>query len=532
MHISWRRPLYLTHRWLGIVLCAFFALWFFSGIFMMYVEFPQLTPPERRAGLPPLDFSRATLAPGAAVAALRAGDFDSIGDPHRNRRAEIGDPAAPVKAASIRLGMLLERPVYVVTPESGAQPATVYADDGVVADRIDADTAVAAAEGFVARRVNGTVSLRYAGMVQTDQWTVSAALNPHRPLHHVVLDGDAAGRELYVSSTTGEVVRDTHRNERLLNYAAAVSHWLYPTLIRRHAELWAWMVIVLSGAGALLAVSGLWVGLHRWRWRAARGVARTPYRGLMRWHHLIGLAFGVVALTWVFSGLLSMNPADLNPSRSPTAQQREVYSGKPLTPADFTLPAWLYGTDIVEAELLHYDGRPYYVTTTRDGTVGLHAGNDRRGAVPTVAALRARAHALLPDAPLLHVDVLHDYDDYWYTRHPERGGRALPVLRIQFGDDARTWFYADPVTGRLLERSTRVNRVYRWLYNGLHSWDIRWLWERRPLWDIAVILFSLGGLALSVTGVITGWRYLRMERKRTRMKARAAAMAKHAAVGG
>lgn len=44
-----------------------------------------------------------------------------------------------------------------------------------------------------------------------------------------------------------------------------------------------------------------------------------------------------------------------------------------------------------------------------------------------------------------------------------------------------------------------------------YSWDIRWLWERRPLWDIAVIAFSLGGLALSVTGVITGIRHFRNE---------------------
>ena len=91
------------------------------------------------------------------------------------------------------------------------------------------------------------------------------------------------------------------------------------------------------------------------------------------------------------------------------------------------------------------------------------------------------------------------------------GGRKLPVLRAEFGDSADTWFYVDPTTGRVLERSTSLNRLYRWLYNGLHSWDFRWLWERRPLWDILVIAFSLGGFGLSVTGVITGVRYLRRD---------------------
>ena len=33
-----------------------------------------------------------------------------------------------------------------------------------------------------------------------------------------------------------------------------------------------------------------------------------PYRGLFYWHHVTGLVFGVVTLTWVVSGLVSMNP--------------------------------------------------------------------------------------------------------------------------------------------------------------------------------------------------------------------------------
>lgn len=32
-----KRHLYLWHRWLGIALCLFMALWFVSGIVMLYV---------------------------------------------------------------------------------------------------------------------------------------------------------------------------------------------------------------------------------------------------------------------------------------------------------------------------------------------------------------------------------------------------------------------------------------------------------------------------------------------------------------
>ncbi len=39
-----KRWLYLIHRWAGVVLCLFFAMWFVSGVVMMYVGYPKLTP--------------------------------------------------------------------------------------------------------------------------------------------------------------------------------------------------------------------------------------------------------------------------------------------------------------------------------------------------------------------------------------------------------------------------------------------------------------------------------------------------------
>ncbi|MBU0891969.1 MAG: hypothetical protein KKH21_13970, partial [Gammaproteobacteria bacterium] len=40
------------------------------------------------------------------------------------------------------------------------------------------------------------------------------------------------------------------------------------------------------------------------------------------------------------------------------------------------------------------------------------------------------------------------------------------------------------------------------------SWDWLPLLERRPLWDIVLIVLSVGGAVMSVTGVVIGWRRL------------------------
>lgn len=509
--MKWKRPLYLFHRWAGIALCLLFVLWFASGIFMMYVEFPQLTRSERLAGSAGLDFSAAQLTPGAAVARLKAGDFDTAGAPDRNRPLPIGQAQAALeKITSLRLAMLLGHPLYIVQAAGPAQPRAVRADTGELLVTVDAETALRSAADFVARAYPGLhTRLRYLDTVQADQWSVSAGLDAHRPLHLIAL-GDDAGTELYVSSTTGEVVRDSQRIERLLNYPGAVTHWLYPTVIRRYPDAWSWMVDVLSTAGCLFAVSGIWVGLLRWRKRRKPGQWITPHRGLLRWHHLAGLAFGLSTLTWVSSGLLSMNPGKLNPSRSPADGESLVYSGKPLTPADFTQPSFA-GEGVIEAESLHWQGQPYWLTARRDGSRQLLPGAPTASntPLPTVASMQALATGLLPGQPLLQTQVLREYDEYWYSRNPGNGTRPLPMLRVQFGDPAQTWFHLNPATGQILERSTRTNRLYRWLYNGLHSWDFRWLRERRPLWDITVIVFSLGGLALSMTGLIVGVRRLR-----------------------
>jgi hypothetical protein len=45
------RVLTLVHRWLGILFCLLFAMWFASGIVMHFVPFPALTEAERIEGL-------------------------------------------------------------------------------------------------------------------------------------------------------------------------------------------------------------------------------------------------------------------------------------------------------------------------------------------------------------------------------------------------------------------------------------------------------------------------------------------------
>ena len=63
-------------------------------------------------------------------------------------------------------------------------------------------------------------------------------------------------------------------------------------------------------------------------------------------------------------------------------------------------------------------------------------------------------------------------------------------------------------TATVVRSYSSRNAARRWLYNGLHSFNFPWLYNHRPLWDIVVITFMLGGTALCVTALVLAWRAL------------------------
>ena len=135
--------------------------------------------------------------------------------------------------------------------------------------------------------------------IDHDQWTVAGDYDSDRPLYRLAVNDDA-GTEIYLSSTLGEVVLVTTQNIRLANYFGSIAHWIYPTALRRHTELWSALMWWLSLVATIGASVGVIIGIVRLGTGAA-------YEGLQRWHHVLGLIFAPFLVCWIFSGFLSMN---------------------------------------------------------------------------------------------------------------------------------------------------------------------------------------------------------------------------------
>ena len=517
----WRRLLIYTHRWLGIAGSLLFVVWFASGIVMMYAGMPSLTSEERLSRAPVLDLSRARV--DVSEAAVRVG------------RAPRG----------IVVGMFGDRPVYRFTGAGGV--ATVYADTGEPLETLDADEATGVARRFAPEHA---ATARYdARLADPDQWTLQS--RAYFPLHRVRL-GDGADTVLYVSGRTGEPVMQTTRRTRRWGYLGAVLHWLYFTPLRSRAGLWGDLVIWLSVLGCALCLSGLVWGL--WRvasrkaYRLRSGPSHSPYSGLMRWHHYTGLVFGLITFTWVFSGGLSMNPWGWPPGTGLTRVQREVVAGGSLRLGPLTVEQLRVGLEALtlsfvpkEVEVVQFRGEPYLLAFDARTRGDIDDDADFRASLPTTLAGGTRAPdqrlvsvehpeqgafsrfedvvfddlavAVMPGVDIIERTWLRTYDSYYYDRD---GRRRLPVLRVRYDDPQRTWLYFDPHRGVIAGKEERLTRLNRWLYHGLHSLDFPFLYNRRPLWDVIVILLSLGGIAVSVTSLTQAWRRLRRHGRRLR----------------
>jgi len=469
------RALILIHRWLGVAFCLVFAMWFASGIVMHFVPFPALTEAERIAGLASIDAAELRNGPLAAAIASKIPDVTRV-----------------------RLFARSDGLVYLVQGTTGV--SAIHASDLSPAKVRSSSLALAIAVDYAQRRGLAATAATFAELSDYDQWTVPNGLDPHRPLYRISLNDDP-GTELYVSSTTGEVVRDTTRRERWWNYAGSVIHWIYPTVLRRDWRAWDATVWALSLVALITAISGALLGTLRIN--VAHGRVVSPYRGWHAWHHWLGLGCMTFLLTWIFSGWLSMDHGLLFSTGKPSAMETAAVAGattwnKLSTTENQTLPA-----PAREIEWFVFGDRIY-----RRERISLEAQNlSLAGAAPVAgrtflqaADVTSVAHNLAPDClPAVPVAAMDDYPVA--SAMPD-----APVYRLVCGE---TWFHFDGANGAPLEKLDASRRAYRWLYQALHTLDFPALSARPSLRTALIVLLCMLGTVFSLTGVVIGWRRLR-----------------------
>lgn len=470
------RALLVVHRYLGVAVGIVMTVWCLSGFVMMYQGYPALREPERLAGLEPLKLDGCCVVPAL-------------------------DPEDAAELSGFRIEMLDGRPILRAAMGRGSAGRTYDLITGKplgeITPRIAEGVAVrqAAALGVEARP-------RSIETIQQDQWTVQFAKR-HQPLYQVRFD-DPRKTDVYVSGVNGQAFQHTNTRERLLGWLGAVPHWLYPTILRQDGKLWNEVVIWLSVAGTFLTATGLYVGIvHFGKRRSGR---YSPFRGLWFWHHMIGLVFGVLTLTWVVSGLMTMNPWGLLDGGGDRSIRRALVgktTGPQIEQALAEAVKLNPSPDVAQLVAIPVAGRVWLAAVKADGTqVRLDA--DGRPAPAGEAEIRAMVAPLKPTT----LELLSEEDAYYYGRKGEPP--ELPVWRAILPDDQKTRVYLDAGTGQVKRVVDRDGRISRWIRNGLHGFDFAGL-RNRPLWDLIVLPLLAGVTLVCATGAWMSFRRIRRD---------------------
>jgi hypothetical protein len=469
------------HRWAGVVLCLLFAIWFASGAVLHFVGFPALPAKEQRAGSEAIDLSQVVIDPSGALTRV------------------------PL-ATDLRLISAAGRPIYVAQQPTGSW-ISVAGDSGEILPLFPAATAKTVAERF-----SDASAADVSGPMEYDQWIVHQHFDPYRPFYRVRLN-DRASTDLYVSARTGEVLQRTRFSERAWNWSGAVIHWIYFTPLRKSYPAWNQVVWWVSLVALLSSSVGVWLGFLRFASnRAAGRKGLSPFRGWMRWHHIIGLFSSVIVVSWMLSGWLSMDHGRLFSRGETTAKQVRQLSGMSLGAVAnaATLESMREMGPASELTFNAVAGRPFL---TAYGPMGKDAGilfldqpptpilASLPGALLTLGVDRVwpgQAHAIYgPDT----------YEHLYRLAESTPGSAAVfsvsgnPTLRI----------YVDRYSGRFLTVMDPSRRSYAWIYYALHTFQFPGLIEHPEIRTVLVLALLALGFTASATGVVLSVKRLRRE---------------------
>lgn len=468
----------IIHRYLAVAVGLLMTLWCLSGFVMMYQSFPELSNAQRLNGLAPLQLDRCCELAGYA--------------PHDD---------TPV--GNFRLEMLLGEPVLRMGGRDA--PTIIRLNSGEPLLPLSAAELLTVASRFgEGNNIDGDAQA--LGVIEIDQWTVQSARR-HQPVWHFAFD-DPAGTEIYINGNSGEVFQHTNRRERVLSWFGAIPHWTYPTILRQNGVLWSQVVIWASVLGTFLAATGLYVGISRLRRDRLSNRLSSPYTGWWYWHHMTGLVFGVLVLTWVFSGLMTMNPWGTLSGSGSTNYQAQVTGTarwgelKQLLRALGDDNRSLNDIEIRQLTPAVFNNELFVLADTSDGSQ-LRLDSNARPAPLTTSDIEQRVAQL--GTPVLQAGLLHQEDSYYYGH---KQSVTLPVFRAIMADSEQTRLYINPQTGALRTVGS-TGRWSRWIRTGLHDLDFPVL-RLRPIWDIVVIFLLLGVTLVCVTGT---WMALRRVRR-------------------
>jgi len=488
------------HRLLGTLLCVVFLIWFLTGFVMIYHRFPRVYESDRVEHLEPLESICVDSLP-------RVDELLS--------RIE----SAPIH--SLRMERYLGQTYFQIHTQDSLLVLPAKVGESLHSIEEGQSYYDAVVHTWCQAQVEHIDTIR-----ALDQWIPFGSMKAELPVYRYHFADDEQ-HQLYQSSKTGKVIQFTTHSERIWAWLGAIPHWIYFTWLRQDVDLWSNVVIALSGAGSLMVLGGLWMGIVRWtQYRSRHKHGVTPYKKRWyRWHHVYGLIFGLFVLAFVFSGMMSMMdiPSWISHSHLKGNPTRFMRSNAPQ-PDTYSLDYRDVVRAYPEAVLLEWSNfrqHPFFVVTTADNTYYIDAATSglRTLSLNREEMVRAvddfyRTDSSTKDSKIrLDVELLDHFETHYRARSVIDTEMLLPVWKVTASDRDQSVFYLNPKNG-FVQYVDATSRLHYWAYTALHRMRIGYLNTNPFLRKTVLWILLIGGTVVSASGVVLGFNWLRRTGRR------------------
>ncbi|MBN2166906.1 MAG: PepSY domain-containing protein [Marinilabiliaceae bacterium] len=480
-----KKLLIQIHKTTGSLLSLLFLIWCFTGIILLFKGFPHSNRHDRFEKLEYLN------------------EIDFANLPYFD----------DTNSGNIELEKYQGKLVY--RKANGRKEQAVY--DAHTLQPINNFTkaqAIYEAEKYVNAKVLKTDSIN-----SIDSWIPWGYYKPLLPFYKCNMDDDKCS-VIYISSKTGTVIQHTTRYSRWMARLGAIPHLMYFPQIKQNAKLWKNTILILGIIGILVTISGIIVAFFRFKRDRKRKIINiTIYKKRSyKWHHIFGLFTGLFLFTFLLSGIfyatgvpswISAKPAGKSPLSIWNQQITTNLNIHPkriwqLIPEKKGLRkiAWSssMGQPTIEVYYNDYNVSENYFIKN-DTLIRLST---------TEKEIKSYAIEKLGSANFT-ITIQDKYDRYY--KSSGMYFHSLPAYKISFDNKFNTVLYIDTQSGKAVEYLHNNKKAEQWLTRGLHKLNFSIFHNIEWLRKTILIILCLGGLVVSVTGIILSWKWLKREIK-------------------
>lgn len=468
------------HKVLGIALGILLLVWFFSGLVMIYHTFPSVNEYDRLKkmdplspeGLPSIESLATRLPAGETIRKLTLDSY-------------MGIPCFHIQG---------KENSYDLPADSSYQLPATPDFNRIATHWVDAPIA------------------RIDTLNELEQWIPFSRLRQEFPIYKYHF-ADKSKHQLYLSSKTGKVLQLTDAKSRFWAWMGPIPHWIYFTSLRQDLIRWSQVVVWLSGIGCVMCIAGLYLCVRDIRLARQRGKMLTPYKKFwFKWHHLGGTLFGIIVLTFCFSGMMSLANVQgwiLTPKLpfNPQVRMNQITPSLTDYKLDYREALAAYPGEVRQLTWDAFGSYPIYTLAAEKMGKGhwVDASTEQlRPLELTQEQIRKVIEEVHGQENKIHFEWLDHYDTYYL---PRKYRAPLPVWKVTIDDVDQSAYYINPQRGTSRYQNTS-SRWQHWAYPALHSLQFRFLAER-PWLRLAVLwILMLGGTFVSLSGVYLSIRCL------------------------